>query len=295
MQSNGWKLPFNVALGIHLMVLLAALYLPGLFKAKPKFADIYSVSIVNYTEPVETVQPAKIQKPSPPKDVAKPPPPKAPTKKAVPIEEAAPKEVAQPEAVEPAPPKAISLKPLKQKKVNVVKEQVAPPKKTEIDRKEIQKLAEAIREEEILAEKARLAREELEQERRLLAESLKAIESNRASTSDERRPAASAAAGGSSSLIESQYHAAIFSRLHQFWMLPEYMQKDKSLTAVVVITIRQDGDVANLVFESPSGDRMFDQFVSKTIAAANPLPPIPPAMKKQRYEIGLRFRPDSIQ
>lgn len=73
------------------------------------------------------------------------------------------------------------------------------------------------------------------------------------------------------------------------------MQKDKSLTAVVVITIQQDGEVANLVFESKSGDRAFDQFVSKTIAAANPLPPIPPAMKKQRYEVGLRFRPDSIQ
>lgn len=305
MRSNGWKLPFNLALGIHIIVLLGAMYLPEIFKAKPKFADIYTVSLVNISEPAESVQPAKVQEPSPPKAAPKPPPtPAAPPKikqpvpeKAVPIEESkkeeAPKEV---EKVEPAPPKAVSLKPLKQKKVKEIKEPEPQPKKPAIDRKEIQKLAEALREEEILAEKARLAREALDQERQNLAESIKSLNSARQSAAAaEQQPAASAASGGSSTLIESQYHAAIFSRLQQFWMLPEYMQKDQSLTAVVVITIQQNGDVANMVFESKSGDRVFDQFVSKTIAAANPLPPIPPAMKKQRYEIGLRFKPDSIQ
>jgi TonB family protein len=296
MRSNGWKLPFNLALGIHIMVLLGAMYLPEIFKAKPKFADIYTVSLVNISEPVQTAQPAKVQEPSPHK--AAPPKIKQPVpEKAVPVEETpkeeAPKEV---EKIEPAPPKAVSLKPLKQKKVKEIKESEPPPKKTAIDRKEIQKLAEALREEEILTEKARIAREALEQERQILAESIKSLNAARQpSTAAEQQSGAAAASGGSTSLIESQYHAAIFSRLQQFWSLPEYMQKDQSLTAVVVITIQQDGEVANMVFESKSGDRVFDQFVSKTIAAANPLPPIPPAMKKQRYEIGLRFKPDSIQ
>jgi len=61
------------------------------------------------------------------------------------------------------------------------------------------------------------------------------------------------------------------------------------------ITIKIDGDIANVVFETKSGDRVFDQFVSKAIEEANPLPPIPPALKKQRYEIGFRFKPGSIQ
>ena len=301
MQSNGWKLPFNIAVGIHVLILLGAVYLPGIFKAKPKFAEIYSVSLVNIAEPAATAPPAppaKVKAQSPPKVAPKPPPePPAPpkAKKLAPVEEA-PKEVEKVEAPEPAPAKAVSLKPLKQKKVKEVKEPVPPPKKSTVNRKEIQKLAEAIREEEILTEKARLAREALDQERQMLAESTRPSTSRQSSAATtEQQAASSAATGGSSSLIENQYHAAIFSRLHQFWMLPEYMEKDPSLTAVVVITIRQDGEVANMVFESKSGDRVFDQFVSKTIEAANPLPPIPPAMKKQRYEIGLRFSPDSIQ
>ncbi len=52
MLPNEWKLPLNLAIGIHVMIVLAALYLPGFFKAKPKFADIYTVSLVNIAEPV---------------------------------------------------------------------------------------------------------------------------------------------------------------------------------------------------------------------------------------------------
>ena len=101
--------------------------------------------------------------------------------------------------------------------------------------------------------------------------------------------------GSSTNLLESQYQAAIASRLQQFWAIPESLQKDPNLTSIVVITIKMDGDIANMVFESKSGDPIFDQYVSKTIEKANPMPPIPPALKKQRYEIGFRFKPGSIQ
>ncbi len=73
------------------------------------------------------------------------------------------------------------------------------------------------------------------------------------------------------------------------------MQENPDLVAIVVITINKNGQIANVFFEEKSGDRVFDQFVTKTIEAASPLPAIPAAMKKQRYEIGLRFRPESIR
>ncbi len=299
MRSNGWKLPFNIALGIHILVLLGAVYLPAIFKAKPKFADVYSVSLVNIAEP-EPAPPVKAQTPGPPK-VAKQPPPPPPKKEVAPVEPPKVVEKAEPvkevpEVETPAPPKAVSLKPIKQKKVNKVVKEETPPKKPEVDRREIQKLAQALKEEEILAEKARLAREELEQERRLLASSLKASEARQSSSPATERPSgssASATASSASTLIESQYNAAILNRLLQFWSVPEYMQKD--LTAVVFIIIKQDGDVTTWEFESRSGDRMYDQFVSKAIEAAKPFPPIPPAMKKQTHEIGLRFKPGDIQ
>lgn len=300
MRSNGWKLPFNIALGIHIMVLVGTVYLPAIFKSKPKFADVYSVSLVNIVEP-ETAPPVKVQDPGPPKVAAKPPPP-PPPKIRKEVEPETPKVVEKVEPVkeepvseEPAPPKAVSLKPLKQKKVIKVVKEETPPKKPEVDRREIQKLAEALKEEEILTEKARLAREAFDQERKLLADSIKASEARQTSSPAAARQTGSSAAGPSSSstLIENQYNALILSHLLQFWSVPEYMQKD--LTAVIGITIKQDGDVTNFEFESKSGDRMYDQFVNKTIEAAKPFPPIPPAMKKQTHEIGLRFKPGDIQ
>lgn len=300
MQSNEWKLPLNFAVGIHVMVLLGALYLPGFFKAKPKFADIYTVSLITVAEPVSSPPafkpPVQNTPPAKTKVLEPPPPPPVPpkAKMVAPIADV-PEKVAP--APEPAPQKAISLKPLKQKVVKQVAKQEPPPKKNDQDLKKVQKLAEALREEEILTERARLAQEALEQERRILSQSNKgrSLEPNEPNVGRDTSKAQTTSNSSSSSLLETQYQAAIASRLQQFWSLPEYLQKDPNLTAIVVITIKIDGDIANLVFENKSGDRVFDQFVSKTIEAANPLPPIPPALKKQRYEIGFRFKPGSIQ
>lgn len=302
MLPNEWKLPLNFAIGIHVMIVLAALYLPGFFKAKPKFADIYTVSLVNIAEPVTAPSSAKPQAPSPAKvqESAPPPPAAAPpkAKKEVPIAEIPPK--AEPEPVPtPAPPKAISLKPLKQKiikEIKEVKEQEVPPKKNDQDLKKVQKLAEALREESVLTERARIAQEALEQERRVLTQSNKGrMAQSTESAVGPQTNAPAQAVGGSNTLLENQYNAAIANRLQQFWSIPENLQKDPNLTSIVVITIKIDGDIANMVFESKSGDPIFDQYVSKTIEKANPLPPIPPALKKQRYEVGVRFKPGSIQ
>jgi colicin import membrane protein len=301
MQPHGWKFPFNIAVAIHLLVILSAFFLPGMFKAKPKFADIYTVSLINIAEPslAPPVAAPKAPAPPPAKQQEQPPTPPAPPKaqKLAPIAEPT-LEIAEPVPTPVAPPKAISLKPLKQKVVKEVKQQETPPKKDEQDLTKVRKLAQAIREEAILAEQARLAQEAVEQERKVLAKSniSKIVPSQSESTSSNATESSTATmAGSSNNLLESQYHAAIASRLQQFWSLPEYLQKASKLTASVAITIKVDGTIANIVFENKSGERIFDQFVNKAIEDANPLPPIPPALKKQRYEIGLHFKPGSIQ
>lgn len=300
MMSNDWKLPLNIAIAIHVLILLGSLYLPGIFKSKPKFADIYTVSIINMAEPeVSTPPAAPVQQTSPPPVIA---PAKKKPQKTAPI--AASQE---PVAPAPAPQKALSLKPIKKKKIQNIKpeEKAKPPenqlRKQEVERNKRQLLAKAIREEELLAAKAQLAREVLEAERNLLQTSQPINNVNNVnndsagSPGGSNRQASTAASGGSKNLIESQYLASVFNRLHQFWAPPEYLQQDPDLTAVVIITINLDGNIANMLFESKSGDRVFDQFVNSTIEAANPMPPIPAALKKQHFEIGLRFRPGSIQ
>jgi len=278
MPENEWKLPVNLAIGFHVLFFLAVLYLPGLFSAKPKFADIYTVSLISIPEPVAQPEPVQEEVPAQP---VKPPPVTA--KKVAPIAEP----VMKPE---PAPQKAISIKPLKKKKIKKIKKNTKDLRSKELERKRRQKLAEALRAEELAEENARIAQQELERERNLIKQSQKVATkpaAKKTATSGKR-------IGGSSNLIEGQYHAAIFGRLHQFWSLPEYMQKKPDLEAVVVITISKNGQIANMFFENRSGNRVFDQFVAKTIEAASPLPPIPAAMRKQRYEIGLRFKPGSI-
>ncbi len=308
MLSNEWKIPLNVAIGLHVLVVLAALYLPALFKSKPRFADVYTVSIINIAEPkpVASSPPsAKTNaKPQPKPQVVTPPKVVAPVKKAQKIAPIAEKveKVPTPAPVEPVAAKSISIKPLKKKIIQEVKREEVKPKenlaqKKEIERKNRQKLAEALREEELLTEKAKLAQEALEAERQLLQSQpqINASQMTSSTVSDDRTSRTANAAGGSTNLLESQYLASIFNRLHQFWAPPESLQQDPTLTTVVVITINQDGTIADMQMESQSGDRVFDQFVRTTLEAAAPMPPIPPALKKRRFELGLRFRPGSIQ
>ncbi|SDP09184.1 energy transducer TonB [Desulforhopalus singaporensis] len=283
-MSNDWKIPLNIAIGVHLLVLISALYLPGIFKVKPKFADIYTVSIVNIAEPGAVAQTPS--EPEAAETISKASPDN--NKKLVPIED-----IVKKPAPSVAPAKAVSLKPLKIKK----KKATPPPKPSDNDeliKQRREKLARAIREEELLAEKARLAREALEKERQLLTHSSPPAVA-RPSGGVVRGDGTSGAAGGTSNIIESQYYASIINRLHQYWALPENIEKNNKVTATVVVTIQQNGAVADMFFESRSGDRLFDQFVTRTLETATPFPPIPPAMKKQRFEVGLVFRPGGVQ
>jgi len=283
MSENEWKLPFNIAIGFHLLFFLGIFYLPGLFNTKPKFADIYTVSLVTVAEPVS--QPEQVVEESVVDPVPIKVPPVLKVKKIAPIVEPVKKAVVPPQ-------KAISIKPLKKKKIKKNPQKRENSRLKELARKRRERLAEALKDEEKAAKDAQEALKELERERELI-KTAAAVKSPSKPTSSKRKNSTTGISG-SLNLIEGQYHAAIFGRLHQFWSLPEYMQKNKDLTAVVVITINKNGQIADMFFEHKSGDKIFDQFVKKTIEAANPLPPIPAIMKKQRYEIGLRFKPGSI-
>ncbi len=280
MSESEWKIPSTIAIGLHFLLIAGAMYLPGLFDAKPKFADIYTVSLINVAEvaPEPVVEKAPAVKKN--KPVVK-------TKKISPA-------AVHVKKVVKSPKKTVSIKPLKRKKRKKVRRKTKTQSRNELARIKRQKLAEALRQEEIAEEKARRALEELQRERELLKKDTFTQSAARQST-PVKKTSGNSRVSGSMNLLEGQYHAAIFARLHQFWSLPEYMQKKPDLTAVVVITINKNGHIANMFFEKKSGDRIFDQFVTKTIESASPLPPIPPAMKKQRYEIGLRFKPGSIR
>ena len=98
---NSWTIPFNLAIGFHLVVAFSVLFLPGLLKSKPKFEDIYTVNLINISESVfqeEVIPPPEVA-PAPvvPPQSAKAIPIAAPTKPVAPVQTLKP----------------ISIKPLK--------------------------------------------------------------------------------------------------------------------------------------------------------------------------------------
>ena len=92
-------------------------------------------------------------------------------------------------------------------------------------------------------------------------------------------------------MLEQQYYATIMDHIRHYWRPPYVETWNPNLLAVVSITIASDGQIISHSFEKESGDRLFDQFVLKTIDAANPLPAPPEALHKQHIEVGIKFIP----
>ena len=331
MRNNEWKLPLNLAIGLHVLLVLLTIYMPGLFHTKPIIPDNYTVNIVSISDsgpkaggapkqeaakPEEAPKKVEATKPEvkiKPVEIKQPPPPPEPVVKPM----AAPAPI-----VPPAPLNAISLKPLKRKiekdvvddtliNERIRKLELQDKRKQEIERKREQeverkkeletlhkeRVAEAVKAERA-ADDARKAADELKQ---LLhsatsgKNSIKETTGTQSGSGEGSSESTNARSGDNTSGAEKLYQAAIYKRLQQFWALPEFKKWDPSLTAVVVITINTDGTITNQYFEKRSGDSVFDQFVEKTLHDSVPLPQIPAALRKSQYEIGLRFKPTGIQ
>jgi len=287
-SANSWKLPFNLAVLSHVLILASAIILPKYLHKKPLIPEFLSVDLVNIAAPLpQTTEPS----PAPPQikqDVKPSSPPPAERKKTapiVPIRATATKEVA------PSPVEAISIQPLKRK----VKVKIPKNTTTEINRQR-----DTERERQQLLEEARRQKALADAEAAAASNAVKALKQllqadSVTSTTQTTQPTTARSGGNSNSAIENQYIATIGSSLNQHWALPEIKPWNPDLSATVIIHIAKDGRIINHRFEKRSGDSVYDQFVSRAIQDANPLPPIPGAMKVSDFTIGLRFTPGQIR
>lgn len=283
MVRDDWKLPLNLAIGFHIVVALSCVYLPQILNNKPKHPKIYTVDLTNFVEAVpqqQAVPPKKTPLP-----VAKPVETKA--RKVAPIAPAEP-------VKQNAPEKVISLKPLKRK----IKKKLPPQPDPQVNKRRIEEAKKAQREAE---EAARIAKQEAEFERKLLMDSLRdaqQVAQQNQNRTDSFKPGSNSSNQTSSAAlsgIEKRFFNAIVSHLHSYWQLPEHKSWDKNLATTIAITINSKGKIKSMYIESSSGDKIFDQYVQKALRAADPLPNIPPAMKKSYFDIGLVFKPGGIQ
>ena len=299
MDSNDWKMPFNFALALHVVVLLGAAYGPYLFDNKPLYPDIYTVDLINVAEPLVETPPTPAKPENQPKieqkqEVPDPPAPE----KAVSLAEETP-------VVEKvAEIKPISIKPLKQKKVYKKVVEDAAARKLALEKIRQQRLLEAREAERRATEAAReaerraaeaatiAANEAVNQLKEMLRETTVAESTQSADPSAAR---SSQLPKRSKNVLERQYYASIFNALQPHWKLPGHKIWDPDLSATIIIHIARNGDITRKYFESKSGDRIFDQFVLKALSNGAPLPPIPSALRKNNLEIGLKFTVNSIQ
>jgi colicin import membrane protein len=288
MENNDWKLPFNFALALHIIVLGGAVFMPHIFENKPLYPDIYTVDLINIAEPIPEKAPPAAQAEVPPRiepEQQQTPPPAQ--EKAVSLAEEKP--VVE-KLAEIAP---VSIKPLKQKKVykNVIDDLAAQQREQERIRK--QRMLEAQEAERRAQEAAKIAANEAVNQLKEMLRETTAIENTQ--TTDRNPTVSRQLPKRSTNIIERQYYASVFNSLQPHWKLPAYKTWDPDLSATIIIHISTNGEITRKYFESKSGDRVFDQFVLKALKNGAPLPAIPTALNKNEIELGLKFTVNSIQ
>ncbi len=66
-------------------------------------------------------------------------------------------------------------------------------------------------------------------------------------------------------------------------------EAEKTLEAVVVVTVRSDGKILKARFKRKSKNPLFDDSVLKAIEKSDPLPGFPPGYRKSYEEIEINF------
>ena len=284
--DNPWKSPLNLSIGLHILVLAAALIMPSLMKHRPRLPEFYTVNLINVTEVPETAAPAvpaRIEPPAPAK-VEK---------------ESAPTAVSEQQIAtavsEPGP--AISIAPIKQKIRRAEEKEEQQFEKTRQallqERKRTEQALRASR-----AKAAQLAEDAIDKLRRSLQTGA-VVPPQPMRQEGENEAASSAAAGpaGTGMVIEEamkHYLAAVYQRIQSNWYIPPLQNWEDSLEAILVIQVSRNGTLIKTFFEKKSTNLYFNQFVYKTVQESAPLPPFPGEIDTKNMEIGLRFSPAGV-
>lgn len=289
MLSNEWRKPFNLSIGLHIIVMTLAMLAPSIFEREPRLPEIYTVNLFTATEMPEAAAPAPA--------VAE-----KPVARQIESETAKPAVSIQP--AEPTPvetfSKPVSLQPLKQKvKLGKTKEE------QELEKAKLSRVKQQLKANAAQKEAREAADKAAKDAVSKLADVLKVSPSTTTGT-------ASKAAGPKSSTTKSvgisgprgtgiepefymkQYLSIVFQKIHEHWVLPDLQNWDNALEAVLVITIRRDGVVTDSFFEKKSDNIYFNQFVLKAVKESAPLPPFPSQLETNTLEIGLRFKPGEL-
>jgi colicin import membrane protein len=108
-------------------------------------------------------------------------------------------------------------------------------------------------------------------------------------------PSGTGGASGVMSIKFKMYYNLIWQRIRSAWVLPEGALKGrKDLETIISIRIARDGQIEDIQFEKKSGNAALDESALRAIKKANPLPPLPPGMEGEKFDVGVRFSPSEL-
>jgi len=254
-----------LSLTLHIFLLAAMLLLPNLASKRIYYSPVYSVRLVS-TPP--SFSPAGETAASRPVE---------------PFPLPAPSPADKPKGQEKGKP--LSLSPAKkddaEKKIAAAVERIR-------QRQEGKSVDEAI--ERLRSEKeARQVSSVIEGiRRRVTISSSGAVETSEASSGG--------ASSGVMSIKFKLYYNLIWQRIRSVWVLPdEALAGKKNLEAIIAIRIAKDGQIEDIQFEKKSGNSYLDESAIRAIKKANPLPPLPPGMDGEKFDVGVRFTPSDLR
>jgi len=290
LATEPWKIPLSLAAALHLAALAAAIFMPSIFHQRSVLPEIYTVNLFNATEVAQRLLPAEPAAPA-----------SRPETATISTARVNIKPVIEKSQPAPAPP-AISIAPdkRKSKRLEPKKPAADPAAQRAMVADKLRRLQAELELKEAREKADRAAREAVAKLRQSLAHSTAGPPAAATAKKDTgtagtgAAPAGPAGAGVEMDEATKQYYAAVYQRIHEHWILPDIPEWGDNLEAVLIIKIRRDGVVANSFFESKSDNVYFNQFVTKTLREAAPLPPFPPRLDKSFIEIGLRFRPGEL-
>ena len=277
-QDPGMGGMFFVSFILHLVAVSAMFLLPNLASNRTYYSPVYSVRLVN-------VQPAP-----------------APASKGDSKVDAAPSPSAQP--AEKAKPKekekAISLaskeKEDSEKKISEAIERLRK-------RKEEKRVDTAIdqirkRQEEKSVDSA-IERIRGEKEAAQVSSAIEGIRKKvtigSAGAVETGDPGTGGTSSGFMSIKYKMYYNLIWQRIRNVWVLPSgALQGRKDLETIIGIRIAKDGQIVDIQVEKKSGNPYLDESALRAIKKANPLPPLPPGMEVDKFDVGVRFTPSDL-
>ena len=299
-NSRTLAVPWAVSVLGHVLLILAAFFMPRWAPERNRLPAVINVTMVSLSE-LAPGGPADTPAPAPPAPVKPAPAPPAPVKPAP-----APPAPVKPEIVPPPPVLPAPPAPVPEKAVSMA------PAKTEAPVERPPEIKKSLKKETFQPEaKVQQAIEKIEEKvdtGRPSAVSA-AIERLKASTAGntaierlKRQEAAGGVPGGGKGGgtlgLEpiDVYRLEIAYEVNRNWALSEALTAGgDDLVAEVAFKVLPSGQIQDIWFDRPSGNRYLDESARRAILKSNPLPPHPKGLGRPFVTVGLRFTPKGVQ